>query len=339
MHVMREPRVQPPLLDQYSDLPLFNTKAVVHHTGVPAPTLRAWERRYGILSPRRGDNDYRLYSERDMATVTWLRERVDNGMTISQAIALLRSYEPARRRRRSRPMTAGAYEDEAPAIAAPQVAEPNPTFALPELGAALLDHLVRLDEAGAQQLIAQALAIYPVEQVCVDLFTPVLEQIGQLWEEGEVSVTTEHFAASVIRAQLEGLFRSGPQIIDGPLLLVGCAPGELHEIGALMLALFVRRAGMRVVYLGQNVEIESLATTVATTAPAVVLLSASLRPHAEVLVEVGDRLRHLAGPRTQVYFGGRAFREHPELAERVGGEYLGVNAVEAVREVKRRLTA
>src|SRR5215469_4733130 len=96
----REPRVQPPLLEAYSDMPLYNTKAVVHQTGVPAPTLRAWERRYAILTPRRGDNDYRLYSERDIILVAWLRERVDSGMTISQAIALLRSLAPARRRGR-----------------------------------------------------------------------------------------------------------------------------------------------------------------------------------------------------------------------------------------------
>src|SRR5215472_17519958 len=108
----REPRIQPPVLDTYSDLPLYNTKAVVHHTGVPAPTLRAWERRYGILSPRRGENDYRLYSERDMILVGWLRERVENGMTISQAIALMRTIEPARRR--SRRARAG---DAAPAAA------------------------------------------------------------------------------------------------------------------------------------------------------------------------------------------------------------------------------
>src|SRR5271166_7062357 len=107
----REPRVQPPVLELYSDMPLYNTKSVVHHTGVPAPTLRAWERRYGVLSPRRSDNDYRLYSERDMMVVTWLRERVESGMTISQAIALLRSLEPVRRRgRRSRSQTPNLAE-------------------------------------------------------------------------------------------------------------------------------------------------------------------------------------------------------------------------------------
>src|SRR5689334_8040357 len=63
-------------------------KAMVQQTGIAAPTLRAWERRYAILSPERAHNDYRLYSERDIVIIRWLKERVDAGMSISQAIAL-----------------------------------------------------------------------------------------------------------------------------------------------------------------------------------------------------------------------------------------------------------
>src|SRR5258707_15109604 len=85
--VAREPRVQPPILEAYSERPLFNTKAVGHQTGVPPPTLRAWERRYGILSPRRGENDYQLYSQRDMMMVAWLRERVESRISISHGMA------------------------------------------------------------------------------------------------------------------------------------------------------------------------------------------------------------------------------------------------------------
>src|SRR5438270_2726476 len=87
---VREGHNQWPDLEHYAATPLFNTKAVVQQTGVPAPTLRAWERRYDILSPERANNDYRLYSERDIATIHWLKERVDEGMSISQAIALFR---------------------------------------------------------------------------------------------------------------------------------------------------------------------------------------------------------------------------------------------------------
>ena len=90
---MREERIAFPELERYSDFPLYNTKAVVQQTGIPAPTLRAWERRYTFLLPGRADNSYRRYSERDIAVIRWLKERVDTGMSISQAIALFRHLD------------------------------------------------------------------------------------------------------------------------------------------------------------------------------------------------------------------------------------------------------
>src|ERR1035438_7706841 len=77
-------------LEQFSEVPLFNTKAVVQQTGIAAPTLRAWERRYMLLSPERAQNDYRLYSERDIAIIRWLKAHIATGMSISQSIALFR---------------------------------------------------------------------------------------------------------------------------------------------------------------------------------------------------------------------------------------------------------
>ena len=339
--LVRESRVQPPSLDTYSDMPLFNTKAVVHQTGVPAPTLRAWERRYGILTPRRGENDYRLYSERDMATVTWLRERVESGMTISQAIALLRSMEPARKRgRRTRALAPTvSYEPrelvESRPLAAPTLAR----FSLDDMHTALLHQFMNLDEYSASRTTAQALAVYSVEEVCLSLFVPVLAEVGRMWAAGEVGVTVEHFASALVRAQLDSLFRSAATGETGPLAIVGCAPGETHELGALMLALFLRRAGLHVVYLGQNVEVDGLMDTIITARPACVLLSASLRPHAEALVEVGERLTTLETPTPTFYYGGFAFYTAPDLAKRIRGTFLGMDASAAAHEIKRRLSA
>jgi methanogenic corrinoid protein MtbC1 len=334
----REPRVQPPVLDTYSDLPLYNTKAVVHQTGVPAPTLRAWERRYGILTPRRSGNDYRLYSERDIILVSWLRERVESGMTISQAIALLRSLEPVRRRPRRARVASNGHAGEL--VIAPAV-EAGPSRLSPaELGGALLAQLVALDEAAASRIMAQALAVYSVEDVCLNLYTPVLHEIGRLWEEGEASVAVEHFASMVIRGQLMSLFRSaagaeqGPQ---GPLTLVGCAPDELHEIGALMLALMLRRLGVPVAYLGQSVEPEGLAATVEAVRPACVMLSASLPRHAQGLNDVAGRLARGGRGAPTFCFGGRAFTCDAALAGDIAGEYLEGDARTAAVRLKKRL--
>jgi MerR family transcriptional regulator, light-induced transcriptional regulator len=329
----REPRVQPPVLDLYSDMPLYNTKSVVHHTGVPAPTLRAWERRYGILSPRRSENDYRLYSERDMMTVTWLRERVESGMTISQAIALLRSLEPVRRRgRRARSQPPSSPE----VVVAPVPDVAITRFSLDDLVATLLGQFSNLDEYAVHRTTMQALAVYTVEEVCLHLFSPVLVEIGRRCASGELQTTAERFAAVLIRAQLEGLFRSAAISRSGPLVLVGCVPGEWHEFGALMLALFLRRVGIRVVYLGPNIEVAGLLTTVESHRPSCILLTAEVSPQEEALTFLAERMK-LANGQPALYFGGRAYLDDPMMAERIPGHYLGSDASAAVDEIKKRL--
>jgi methanogenic corrinoid protein MtbC1 len=331
----REPRVQSPVLDAYSDMPLYNTKAVVHQTGVPAPTLRAWERRYGILTPRRGDNDYRLYSERDMMLVAWLRERVESGMTISQAIALLHTLDSPRRRgsRRTRLVPATAEQ----AVSQPSLFAPQ-RIALGELGASLLSHCVRFDEPAAHRAISHAFAVYPVEEVCLGLFAPVLAEIGRLWSRGELSVTVEHFASALIRAQLESLLRSAGGAESGPLVLIGCAPGELHELGPMMLALFLRRAAVRVAYLGQNVEAESLLAAVSALRPACVILSAATRAPAEGLARLAGLLVPLLAVGARLCCGGQAFINEPELADRLGN-VVQTDAREAVEQIKKWVAA
>jgi DNA-binding transcriptional MerR regulator len=337
----REAHVQPPSLDTCSDLPLFNTKAVVQQTGVPAPTLRAWEQRYGILCPRRNPNAYRLYSERDILTVTWLRERIGAGMTISQAIALLKSLESARRRSRRSARGATLYDQwadhsQGSAAQSPAPAMPH-RFAFDELQAALLHHFTCLDEPGASATIAQALVVHSVEDVCLRLLEPALRQIGQLWAAGALSSTVEHFAAALVRAQIEGLFRGAGGAESGPLVVVGCAPGEQHEIGALTLALFLRRSRMRTAYIGQNVEPEGLLATVIALRPAAVLLSATMATGAEALVEVSRRLAGLPEQQPLFGFGGQAFTNAPSLAPDIPGVALGADALGAVRDLRRRL--
>jgi len=73
-----------------ADTQLYSVAAVARHTGVPAVTLRAWERRYGFPSPRRASGGRRLYTQRDIWTVRALRTHTDQGIPISRAIAVLR---------------------------------------------------------------------------------------------------------------------------------------------------------------------------------------------------------------------------------------------------------
>src|SRR5512137_1274216 len=82
-------------LGGYGDAPIYTIKTVVHVTGITPATLRAWERRYGVLAPGRSEGGYRLYSERDIATLQWLNHQVDAGVAISRAVALLEMHHRA----------------------------------------------------------------------------------------------------------------------------------------------------------------------------------------------------------------------------------------------------
>ncbi|GCE10256.1 MerR family transcriptional regulator [Tengunoibacter tsumagoiensis] len=330
-------------LEYYSDTPLFNTKAVVQQTGIPAPTLRAWERRYQLLSPERADNTYRLYSERDINLIRWLKDQVDTGMSISQAIALFRHLNEEH--------TAASKESSSAfSIALPQpVAEPleaeekaDEKAQYPLLDSAhdmlesppskndtmeiIQNHLIEifqsLDEQTAHVLMGSVLSLYSVEQVCLGIVTPTLWKIGQLWEEGKITVTVEHFASNFFRALLTNRFYVTPGPLQGPLVLVASAPQEAHELAALMLALFLRRQGIRVAYLGQSIETIGLLHTVRRLKPTLICLSVTMPNYISNLVQLSQLLQHIPIPRPTLVFGGQAFVHQDHLIESIAGCYV-----------------
>jgi DNA-binding transcriptional MerR regulator len=333
-------------LENYSNTPFFNTKAVVKQTGVPAPTLRAWERRYGVLTPYRGENDYRLYSERDIAIIRWLREQGENGLSISQAIALLRTLIPTRAKDPAEapdhdPQTTQApfhsqETSDLPATSSTQAAlkaEPVARF---------IQHLfqacIQLDEAEASTLLTRAFALFTVEQVIEDIIQPVLVRVGDEWAGGRLPITIEHFATTLIRSQLETLYHSEPTPTSGPLIIVGCAPGEYHEVGALILALMLRRqhAGLRVANLGQNIEAAHLLESIQTMRPTVVCLSASLPETTQAIADISHQLAALPTvQRPSLVFGGRAFLINPDLRVPIDGLYLHQSAIDSAVSIQQ----
>jgi DNA-binding transcriptional MerR regulator len=316
---MTDKHAERPPLERYADAPVYNMKAMVQQTGVAAPTLRAWERRYAILSPQRTQHEYRLYSERDIAIIRWLKERVDAGMSISQAAALFRYLEEEHQRQEvSQPPLQSEQQSHSREITHPAPATYNMRLVQERLLAAFRG----FDEATAGQLMSSILAISPIEQVCSDLIAPTLWEIGKLWEHGEVTVSVEHFASAFFHSLLTSLFHSMPANEANPLVIACCAPGEQHELGLLMLSLLLRRAGLRVTYLGQSIETAGLLQTIKQLAPALVCLSATMQSCLEAMIHLGQQVEELASPRPLLIFGGQLFERQADLAAQVPGVYL-----------------
>src|SRR5207249_6832894 len=94
----------------------------------------------------------------------------------------------------------------------------------------LLEAFNKLDEATASRLMASMLAIYPIGQVCNELITPTLWEIGRLWKQGLITVSIEHFASAFFHGLLTNLFHAMPASNKDHLLFVCCTHGEVQVL-------------------------------------------------------------------------------------------------------------
>lgn len=293
------------------DEPKFTIKAVSTQTGIRPVTLRAWERRHEVLNPHRADNHYRLYSERDIAILRWLKYRVDEGMSISSAVSELRS------------MTSNSIWPEA----IPLIPTPIPGGSdIPaehytrRLSAALIRH----DENRAGDLLREVHARFDLLSVFMDVISPALRQIRDACYRDEIRPATEHFAIAYLRGKLLTLLQAYPSRRSAPLVLIGCAPMELNEMDSLMLAVLLRSEGCRVEYLGPDIPVEDLADYSTYELPALVILSAGSEFTARETRRMQAMLKKVRSAPIFAYMG-QAFEQQPRLRDEIPGVYLGSN--------------
>ncbi len=285
---------------------MFTVSEVEERTGVPASSLRQWERRYGFPDPERSASGYRYYSEHDVLGITRMRDLVADGVPPSRAAAMLKSES-----------TVSAQARSAAALAQ-------------ELGKALQQY----DAEQADQIYSEALSLYPVDSVVLDVIRPTLIRIGDLWHGGHITVAAEHFASNFLQGRLRSIFRVAGGASHGARIVVACAPGEQHEMGGLMVAIMLRRAGFQVVYLGADMPLEDLVTLVHSGRFAAVLLSATT-PDSVVRLRAGQQaLRSLPCP---LVFGGSLFEADEALAGDLGGAFLGNDVHQAVKQLEQLL--
>jgi DNA-binding transcriptional MerR regulator len=312
-----------------SGIPTFNLKAVLLETGLKADTLRAWERRYGLPRPQRTAGRHRLYSQRDMEVIKWLIDRQQEGMSISRAVELWRSLEVGGQD----PLH--MVEFAPPEMGVPTLAVPKGE-AITELRRAWTSACMDFDEPRAERVMSQAFALFPAEVVCLELLQKGLSEVGEGWYRGEVSVQQEHFTSELAVRRLEALLAATSPSTRPERVLIACPPNEEHTFSPLLLALFLRRRGWDVLYLGANVPLWRLEETMNTTQPRLVIMPAQQLHTAATLLEAG---RLLQEQRVPLAFGGLVFNLLPALRERIPGYFLGERLEGASQAVEQALFA
>ncbi len=223
--------------------------ATVRLTGLPPDTLRAWERRYGIVVPLRTEGGTRRYRASDLERLRQVKAAVDAGHRIGD-VARLGPVELAR-----------------------IIANPEESDSSAGVSEAIVTALSRLDGEEAERLIALQLAALGPSRFARRVAVPVLERIGADWAAGETCIAAEHMATSVLRSVLGASLRPSTVGTSGAPILFGTLPGERHELGLLVAAITAASAGGRVVYLGPDLPIVEFVRAADITGAAALALS------------------------------------------------------------------
>jgi DNA-binding transcriptional MerR regulator len=255
---------------------------VSRRVGVSPEVLRAWERRYNLLHPTRSPGGLRLYSAADVERVRLMRRHIADGLAPAEAAAL------------------------ATGVVVPTEGDRS---TLAAAGAQLREALDRFDEPRAQAAFDRLLGMATVDTLLSEVVLPYLQDLGARWQRGEASIAQEHFASGLLRGRLLGMARGWGRGV-GPLAVLACLPGEHHELGLIGFGLALHERGWRILYLGADAPVETVAEVSAGLNPSLVLLSTV---SAELVERSLPALRELAG-RQRLALGGAAARhEHPAI--------------------------
>ncbi len=322
-----------------SEEPLYNIGVVSRMTKISMATLRAWERRYEFPESKRTMGGHRLYSEKDIIRLRWVKERVDEGMQTAQAIHALRHQEQTGQA----VLTEEDFRELTPARIERMDAidkgdrEDRRSFSA-SVQERLLYALLHHNTQQADQLIADALAVLSPEVVILDIIRSVLNEVGELWQQDKISIANEHLATNYLRQRLLMWMVSGPPPRTQHSIVLACAPDEWHEGSLLILGALLRRRLWPIVYLGQSVPLPDLASFVHDVNPSMVVLNAMTEETAKSLMDWPKLLPDVVSKgRPIVGFGGRVFVEKPEWRLKIAGIYLGNNFEEGILTIEKLL--
>ena len=215
---------------------LLPIRTVSSLTGVNAVTIRAWERRYGLIIPLRTPKGHRLYTQQDVERINRIVELLNQGISVGHVKPLL-DQSPGNAATSSRTDDDNTWNDHQDKM---------------------LAAIERFDEPSLDSTYNDALSLYPLDIVNQRLTTPLLRLLGERWKKRETGIAEEHFFSVYLRNKLGARIHHLNQRGNGPLLLLACLPGELHETGLLFFTLAAVNAGYRVLVLGANTPLQQI---------------------------------------------------------------------------------
>ena len=272
---------------------LYPIGTVSEITGVNAVTLRAWERRYGLIQPERTPKGHRMYSQTDVDKIQHILAQLGRGIAISRVAESIDFQE--------------------------QPIDGNEDIWV-QYRQRMVDAISQFDESVLDSIYNEAMSLYPVDVITRQLLTPLLVRLGERWQTSEGSVAEEHFFSVFMRNKLGARFHHRNIRNNGPCLIAACLPGEHHEFGLLLFALAAHARGYRLILLGADMPLSELPYVIQRTQSDAVVLSGSIVLDADLFKTEMDTLAHASS--IPVFIGGHVVDNYRAEIEATGATPL-----------------
>lgn len=279
--------------------------AVSSLLGIPIPTIRSWERRYGFPVPSRTQGKHRRYSIDEVDQLRMMRDEITRGHSAHEAVDIVRR----------------------------STTEGRPRAALLD---SFLDASMRLDPSALREALTSGTEQLGVEHTIRDVALPAMREMGSRWKAGVCDTAHEHLATEAVRVWLARQSAMAPPSFRPFPLVLACGPKDLHTIGLEAFGVILVRRGWAIRTLGALTPVPSLVAAVraAEARGAVVTSQRSVTRRAAVeAVEAVEALPGVAAFYAGAGFGPLAARKD------VPGTYLGDDVIEAAEILEAQLVA
>lgn len=267
---------------------MFSIKAVSRATGLTVETLRAWERRYAVVAPRRDESGRRVYTIDDVTRLRRLRDATHRGHPIGRLARLSDAH-------------LAALLDSMP-TGVPAAIEAE------TIVARILAAAEHYEAVGCDQPLALATTLLPPEALIAEVLHPLLREVGERWHRGEFTVAQERLVSSRVRRHLGAALEAYARNAWRAPIVFATLPGEQHELGLLMSAVLCASRGHAIHYLGPDLPAVEIGRYALAAGARVVALSLVLR---ELTGQTPAHLQELAGAagtQAEIWIGGPAAR-------------------------------
>ena len=275
---------------------MVTIKQAARLTGVPEHTLRAWERRYGVVRTERTSGGYRDYDPEALGRIRQMHALVSAGVPPRAA-----SIEVERL----------AAEGQPPAVAAADDAFVD-----------LIPALAALDAVSVRRIVDEQFALRDFEALVDGWLMPALHRVGRAWADGEVTVAGEHLMSNIVMRRLAAAFDAAGAAASGDPVIVGAPSGITHELGLMAFAVCLRRQGVATLYLGTEVPVDSWSQAVGATGAVASVTGIYRRADLDRVGALVQRLR-AEHPDLPIGIGGRYQRLAPPECVQLGHSVAG----------------